>query len=201
MTRDLSSLNLLANGISPHRAHELIALMESIRPPGKLRSASRSWTLCAIQGDKTELDLSNRSLGAGCAALLSYELKDHKAITCLNLSTNNLGPVGARQIAKAVETNRTFIALDLSDCNLCNIDENGEGVRDDSGVTAIVQAVKTSRFRIRILTHIGELANHIVHITQEPLHFACRQQCHFSANHARHPWHQQTGRCLLCSCG
>jgi hypothetical protein len=140
--------------------------MESIRPPGKLRSASRSWTLCAIQGDKTELDLSDRSLGAGCAALLSYELKDHKAITCLNLSTNNLGPVGARQIAKAVETNRTFIALDLSDCNLCNIDENGEGVRDDSGVTAIVQAVKTSRFRIRILTRIGvELANHIVHTT------------------------------------
>ena len=70
-------------------------------------------TLCGFSGDETELDLSNKNLRAGCGVLVANEVKDNGALTSLNLSENEL----------------------------CGIDEDGYGEYDASGVTALADAI------------------------------------------------------------
>ena len=177
----LSSLNLLANGICPAQARGLIALMESSGPQGKLRSAPRAWTLCSIKGDQTELDLSYLGIGAGCSVLLLNELKDHKMITYLNLSGNLLGAAGTKQIARALETNKKITVLDLSGCDICDINENGRGARDDSGVTAVVRALKNRQ--VFVLTSSNCLSLTHVSSMQEVAQFARWKQFNSAESH------------------
>ena len=48
-------------------------------------------TLCGFKGDEKELDLRNKRLGAGCAVLVSNEIKDMGALSRLDISGNSIG--------------------------------------------------------------------------------------------------------------
>ena len=56
-----------------------------------------------ISGDETELDLSGKGLGAGCAVLVANEVKNNGALTSLDVSKNKLRAEGAKYIAEAVK--------------------------------------------------------------------------------------------------
>ena len=82
-SRVLSSINLLGNQTSPELAQGLIKIMESHK---------NLTTLCGIQRNEAELNLSNKNLGAGCAVLLSSELQHNTwaaIISMLILPTYN----------------------------------------------------------------------------------------------------------------
>ena len=70
-------------------------------------------TLCGLRGDETELDLSDKELGSGCGVLVANEVKNNGALTSLNLSENEL----------------------------CDIDVDGYGEYNASGVTALCDAI------------------------------------------------------------
>ena len=91
--RAISFVNILSNAIGAEQANELIKIMAA-KPNLK--------TLCGFSGDETELDLSKKSLTAGCAVLIANEVKNNGAMTSLDVSNNDLGSEGAKHIAAAL---------------------------------------------------------------------------------------------------
>ena len=89
-------MNLLGNAIPPEQAQELIGVMEA---------KENLVTLCGLKGTETELDLSHKGLGAGCAVLLAHEVKDMGSLSSLNISKNTLGAEGAKFVAGALVDN------------------------------------------------------------------------------------------------
>jgi hypothetical protein len=89
-TNSLASANLLANRIPAKQAQELISIMGA---------KENLVTLCGLEGTETQLDLSGKGLGAGCAVLLAHEMKDMGALVSLNLAHNNLvqGKIAMKQ--------------------------------------------------------------------------------------------------------
>ena len=86
-------------------------------------------TLCGFKGDEKELDLRNKGLTAGCAVLVSNEIKDMGALAKLDLSKNNTNRIDGkrpadqspdfiRPIASMLKTNRTIKELNLAGNNL-----------------------------------------------------------------------------------
>jgi Ran GTPase-activating protein (RanGAP) involved in mRNA processing and transport len=107
-------MNVLANHIPNEQALALIEVMQ-------LHTTLR--TLCGIEGAETELDFSKTSLGDGCAVLLSHELKDHQALTKLDLSGNSIaglcGEPGVVAIADTLRSKSTLLSeLSLAQNNL-----------------------------------------------------------------------------------
>eukprot|EP00808_Paulinella_micropora_P011974 g61379.t1 len=64
------------------------------------------------------LDLSSKNLGDVGASAVAKGLQVNKSITTLNLNLNNIGPDGAAAIGKALEVNKTLQALGLSSNNI-----------------------------------------------------------------------------------
>jgi hypothetical protein len=99
-TKMLCSVNLLGNKIAPAHVEELVKV--------KATSASIR-TLCGITGEEIELDLSSSGLSVGCAVMLSYEIRDHPALTKLDISNNQIGYGGnldgSVALGKALEAN------------------------------------------------------------------------------------------------
>jgi hypothetical protein len=48
-------------------------------------------TLCGLRGEETELDLSGKKLGPGCAILLAPEMEANGALYQLDISNNQIG--------------------------------------------------------------------------------------------------------------
>jgi hypothetical protein len=83
-------VNLLRNKIPVNQAHELVKIMQA---------KEKLITLCGLSKEETELDFSSQRLGAGDAVLIANEISDMRAMTSLNLASNELGVEGAKIIA------------------------------------------------------------------------------------------------------
>ena len=94
-------MNILSNDIGTEQANELIKIMES---------HSNLKTLCGFRGNETELDLSNKNLGAGCVVLVASEIKNIGALETVNLNNNNitLSPQLCARLTKAVSTSSSL---------------------------------------------------------------------------------------------
>jgi hypothetical protein len=68
----LSSANLLGNSIGVEQAQALLKIKAA--KPGLT-------TLCGLSGDETELDLSGRNFGPGCAILLAPEMEANGSLS------------------------------------------------------------------------------------------------------------------------
>jgi hypothetical protein len=92
--RALSSVNLLKNKVGVNQARALISILKK-HPTLK--------SICGNKGDETEFDMSSKMSGAGDATMLAAEIVDNKALTSLNLSSNNLKAEGAKIVAGAIK--------------------------------------------------------------------------------------------------
>jgi hypothetical protein len=73
----LSSANLLGNSIGVEQAQALLKIKEA--KPGLT-------TLCGLSGEETELDLSGKKLGRGCAILLASEMDANGSLSSLTFN-------------------------------------------------------------------------------------------------------------------
>ena len=89
----MSSANLLGNDIGVEQAQVLLKIKEA--KPGLT-------TLCGLCGDETELDLSGKGLGPGCAILLAPVMEANWSLVSLNLAKNELGVEGAKRVAEVL---------------------------------------------------------------------------------------------------
>jgi hypothetical protein len=80
----ISSVNILENYIGINQAKVLASIL-------KEHPALKS--LCGNTGDETELNMSGKKMGAGGAIMLAAEIIDNRALSVLNLSSNNLGEI------------------------------------------------------------------------------------------------------------
>jgi hypothetical protein len=91
----ISSVNLLKNGIGTHQARTLANI---------LKEHSTLKSLCGNKGDEKELDMSGKMCGAEAVIMLAAEIvgngaSNNRALTSLNLASNELGVEGAKIIA------------------------------------------------------------------------------------------------------
>ena len=109
-------VNILSNNIGTEQADKLIAIMAS-QPNLK--------TLCGFSGDETELDLSGKSLGAGCATLLAPELNANGALAILNIMGSKLGKQELEKFKAIKETKQLQsicgIASDATEADLSGL--------------------------------------------------------------------------------
>jgi Leucine-rich repeat (LRR) protein len=91
----LSSANLLGNDIGVEQAQALLKIKEA--KPGLT-------TLCGLSGDETELDLSGKGLGPGCAILLAPEMEANGSLSKLDLSENDLRSDGLSAVSEALKS-------------------------------------------------------------------------------------------------
>jgi hypothetical protein len=80
--RAISSVNLLKNRIPVEQAQELVKIMQS---------KEKLVTMCGLRKDETELDFSGQNLDAGDAVLIANDISDMRALSSLNLASNNIG--------------------------------------------------------------------------------------------------------------
>jgi hypothetical protein len=80
--RAILSVNLLKNNIGVEQAQALVVI---------LKEHSTLKSLCGNNGDETELDMSGKMKGAEDAIMLAAEIVDNRALTSLNLASNNIG--------------------------------------------------------------------------------------------------------------
>ena len=84
---------------------------------------SRLLLSLVLQGTLKHLDLTNNALGDPGIKALSASLAGPCPLISLNLSSNNLTPLGAAPLFKALRTNQTLVHLNLSsdvESNSCN---------------------------------------------------------------------------------
>ena len=108
----MKKMNVLSNGIGTEGGKALV----DAAPP-------QLQTFCGFDEGQAEADLSRKSLGAGDAILLAWELTTgyvSASLTSADLSRNNFGNDGAVAVAKALEVNASLTSMDLSYCNLGN---------------------------------------------------------------------------------
>jgi hypothetical protein len=93
---------VLQNGIGVEQA---MALASILKEHPTLKS------LCGNKGNKVELDMSNKRLGAAGAIMLAPEIIDNGAMTGLNLAENYMGADSAKHIAAAIKVIYCVLAL------------------------------------------------------------------------------------------
>jgi hypothetical protein len=98
----LSSANLLGNDIGVEQAQALLKIKEA--KPGLT-------TLCGLSGDETELDLSGKGLGPGCAVLLAPEMEANWSLSRMTFCGN--GGLGGRE-GDVVTIDTTMTEADFS---------------------------------------------------------------------------------------
>jgi hypothetical protein len=91
----MSLVNLLWNRIPVEHAQELVKIMQS---------KEKLVTLCGLSKEETELDCSNQHLDAGDAVLIANDISDMRALTSLNMSSNNFGRRWDSQVRNWVAT-------------------------------------------------------------------------------------------------
>jgi hypothetical protein len=109
----LSSANLLGNSIGVEQAQALLKIKEA--KPGLT-------TLCGLGGDETELDLSGKGLGPGCAILLAPEMEANGSLASLDISNNS---IGAQEAIKQICTEKPIMLT-------CENDESESESESDS---------------------------------------------------------------------
>jgi hypothetical protein len=107
----LSSANLLGNSIGVEQAQVLLKIKEA--KPGLT-------TLCGLSGDETELDLSGKKLGPGCAILLAPDMEANGSLSKLDLSGNKCFGYKDKTAIKALAG--AIKASSISDLNLAGND-------------------------------------------------------------------------------
>ena len=90
VNRALTSVNLLNNAIGREQAEALCAV-QAAHPSLK--------TLCGLDPDATEADLSGRGLKSNDAILVASDLKVNRALTSVNLSNSEIGDEGSKAVA------------------------------------------------------------------------------------------------------
>jgi hypothetical protein len=80
----LSTANVMGNNIGK----EMISVLQEI-----MHSKPNLVSLCGIADDATEADLSGLGMDADDAIILASELPDKRALSSLNLASNNLGSI------------------------------------------------------------------------------------------------------------
>jgi Ran GTPase-activating protein (RanGAP) involved in mRNA processing and transport len=85
----LSSADLLGNCITVEQAQELVKIMQA---------KEKLTTLCGLSKEETELDFSDRNLGAGDAVLIANDISDMGALTSLHVGGNNIPEKEMREI-------------------------------------------------------------------------------------------------------
>ena len=103
--RVISSINLLKNNIPVEQAQELVKIMQA---------KEKLITLCGLCKEETELDFSNQGLNAGDAVLIANDISDMRALTSLDLSSNNLQAEGAKIVAEAIKVTDNAMAVVLA---------------------------------------------------------------------------------------
>jgi hypothetical protein len=98
----ISSVNLLKNRIPMEQAKALASILKE-HPTLK--------SLCGNSGDETELDMSGKEIGVDGAIMLAPEIAGNRALTSLNLSSNDIRAEGAKIVKAAVEVTTCVIAV------------------------------------------------------------------------------------------
>ena len=93
----LSSLSILKNDIGNEQAQALI----------KIKHEKKMITLCGLNGDETELNLSGKINRAADALVLADEIKDMGSLSELDLSKNNLRSEGLSAVSEALKSTST----------------------------------------------------------------------------------------------
>jgi Leucine-rich repeat (LRR) protein len=114
--RAISSVNLLKNNIPVEQAQELVKIMQS---------KEKLVTLCGLSKEETELDFSGQDLGAGEVVLIANDISDMRALSSLNLASNNLCGLDVIMLEPGIYANPNLRKLDLSNNS---IDSEGVGV-------------------------------------------------------------------------
>ena len=119
-TTNLTSVKLIGSYIQPPQAHELISVMNS--------KESLS-TLCGFTRNLTELDLSSSNLTAGCAFLVSNELRLHGTMSKLTMHKCKL----------PIQQLKTEPELDFCDKELHFVDiiVIAELIKDNMGLSSL----------------------------------------------------------------
>ena len=90
--RALTSVNLLKNDLEEGAA----LIVAAAKQQGNIK------TLCGIEEGKTKLNFSYQELEAPDAVLLSFDVEFNRALTSLNLLSNQIGAGGAKAIADSL---------------------------------------------------------------------------------------------------
>lgn len=102
----LSSVNILKNEIPAEQAEMLVKVM---------RSNASLTTLCGLSGHETALDYNRHDLGDGDAVLVANDIRNHKAVTHLNLGNNAiLSRASGKALAEALAHNTVLKSLVVS---------------------------------------------------------------------------------------
>ena len=78
----MTSINVLKNKIPVEQAQALVEIM---------RSKDLLTTLCGLSGKEIALDWSNQGLGAGDTVLIANDIKNHLALSSVNMLNNGIG--------------------------------------------------------------------------------------------------------------
>jgi hypothetical protein len=127
----ISSVNLLKNDIPMEQAKALASILKE-HPTLK--------SVCGNSGEETELDMSGKEIGEVGAMMLAPEIAGNRALTSLNLSSNNIGEVGQEQCLFDVE-----MLLQSFGTGIEALQEHFEQPEDNSS-TAVISMVSTQRF-------------------------------------------------------
>ena len=87
--RALASLNILGNAIDQEQAEALCAIPEA-HPTLQ--------TLCGLDPDAKEFDLSRRDLNCNDITLVANEMKINRALTSVNVSGNKIKKEGVKAV-------------------------------------------------------------------------------------------------------
>ena len=85
----MTSVNLLNNDLGDGAA----AVVAAAKQHGNIK------TLCGMEQGEAEIHFRHQGLKASDAVLLSYDLEFNRALTSLNLRSNEIGAGGAKAIA------------------------------------------------------------------------------------------------------
>jgi Ran GTPase-activating protein (RanGAP) involved in mRNA processing and transport len=88
--RALTSVNILGNAIDQEQAEALCAI---------LFAHPTLQTLCGLDPDAKEFDLSRRDLNCNDITLVANEMKINRALTSVNISGNKIKKEGVKAVA------------------------------------------------------------------------------------------------------
>jgi len=126
----MSSLNILKNDIGTAQAQALI----------KIKQEKKMTTLCGLNGDETELNLSGKMNGAEDALMLVEDIKDNWALSSLNVLGNSIGQEQMLSLIKSSEqqgliTQFCLIPIkELKENTITELDMSGKNLGVDGAV-------------------------------------------------------------------
>ena len=141
----------------------VVAWMKS--EPSALTSLKLDWVNACSRVREAVLDMvrTTRTLVAlsvgeeRAMPLNPQQLCGREALPSLDLSNKGLGPISVAIIAAGLSVNKVLTTLDLSNNEICGIDDGGDGEYDASGIVALADALKVNG----VLTNLDLSFNNI----------------------------------------